>query len=586
MSPVPEAKNPSDLSLDARIKYCSESIEDILGYKPAEVKGKSCWEYFHPDEIPFARAIHGRGLDLEKAAALNYCRIRHKSGKWIGCECVFTVVYDVLVASTAIYKVGEKAQSKWLPHKSGQSQLTLIVGRAVDGAAVRRVFSSSPRDPRYHMLSFISNKFTQKALPHAREPRAALILNRFTRTSTIMFATNGVEQILGFSPQQLVGKSFYYCIAENCLGDGVRTLESAKRNDSIAYLRFFFRDPTLPDPPLIEIDGSDTDESEDGGVLLSRQSSISMTSSSALHNAETIPRIEVDSLDLDGTAGPREEYSQSPHQSVEVDGIPSRTPSGHSTDMEVNGIDHVFDRPIRPTRSSASSVTPQETPSTPDIIEVEAVVSCTSDGLVVVLRRAHSIVPETATPYEEQPKYPNGLFASPWATDPVIPPGMQQATSVPSLQYPSATEPVEASLMSAIRDVAVFAWSLTGINGSLVDLAIGNPTGEAIPPGGLPVWDPNAPPGQNDNYNGFSGGTHRPLPGAGEPVEIDGEITSSDDEVVWRRVPQMPAFKRPRRRAHREAFGSDEDDSNDSGGAEVQDRRRRKLENGHRENST
>ena len=41
-----------DLSLDARLLYVSTSIEDILGYKPAEVVGKSCWEYFHPDEIP------------------------------------------------------------------------------------------------------------------------------------------------------------------------------------------------------------------------------------------------------------------------------------------------------------------------------------------------------------------------------------------------------------------------------------------------------------------------------------------------------------------------------------------------------
>lgn len=101
----------ADLSLDARIKYCSDSVEEILGYKANEVRGKSCWEYFHPDELPFAKAIHGRGLDLQKAAALNYCRIKHKDGTWKACECVFTVVYDVLVASTAIYKCGSKSQS-------------------------------------------------------------------------------------------------------------------------------------------------------------------------------------------------------------------------------------------------------------------------------------------------------------------------------------------------------------------------------------------------------------------------------------------------------------------------------------------
>lgn len=102
-----------DLSLDARIKYCSDSVEEILGYKAQEVKGKSCWEYFHPEELPFAKAIHGKGLDLQKAAALNYCRIKHKDGSWRACECVFTVVFDVLVASTAVYKCGPKAQSSF-----------------------------------------------------------------------------------------------------------------------------------------------------------------------------------------------------------------------------------------------------------------------------------------------------------------------------------------------------------------------------------------------------------------------------------------------------------------------------------------
>ena len=101
----------TDLSLDARLLYVSSSIVDILGYSPQEVIGKSCWEYFHPDEIPFARAIHGRGVQLDKAAVLNYCKIRDKRGIWIGCECVFTIVYDVLVASTSIYRRGSKSLS-------------------------------------------------------------------------------------------------------------------------------------------------------------------------------------------------------------------------------------------------------------------------------------------------------------------------------------------------------------------------------------------------------------------------------------------------------------------------------------------
>jgi PAS domain S-box-containing protein len=102
-----------DLTLDARLLYVSNSIVDILGYSPHEVIGKSCWEYFHPEEIPFAREIHGRGVKLDKAAVLTYCKIRDKHGFWVGCECVFTIVHDVLVACTSIYRRGWKSQSMY-----------------------------------------------------------------------------------------------------------------------------------------------------------------------------------------------------------------------------------------------------------------------------------------------------------------------------------------------------------------------------------------------------------------------------------------------------------------------------------------
>ena len=101
-----------DLSRDASIRYASGSIEVVLGYQPHEVLDRSCWEYFHPQELPFARSIHGRSVRLDKAAVLNYCSIRHKDGSWVGCECVFTVVYDVLIASTTVYGRGHGSQSK------------------------------------------------------------------------------------------------------------------------------------------------------------------------------------------------------------------------------------------------------------------------------------------------------------------------------------------------------------------------------------------------------------------------------------------------------------------------------------------
>ena len=277
------------------------------------------------------------------------------------------------------------------------------------------------------MLTWISNKFSQRLVEPIHEPRAAMFVNRFTRTATIMYATNGVSEILGMHPNALISQSFYYCIQEECLRDAIRCLEGAKANDSIAYLRFWFRNP--------------------------------------LPNAQT-------------------------------------------------------ERPI----------------------ELEAVVSCTSDGLVVILRRARAPIP-TATPsITAAPAQTSGIFAAPWAPSPVYsyggPPQPPIQASVPvarqpehrstlcreslasgstgSQAYPEVkttlcregmksssgdasdsgyvsgksseahggpgeTGPHSSRLMDTIREVAVFAWGIVGINRGLEQYKCGTPTGNAHP---------------------------------------------------------------------------------------------------------
>lgn len=92
--------------------FASESIVDILGFQPEEVIGRSSFDYFHPDEVLNARTIHGRGVQMDRAAVLHYARIRNRDGEWVGCECVFTIVYEVLVACTSIYRGDAKSERK------------------------------------------------------------------------------------------------------------------------------------------------------------------------------------------------------------------------------------------------------------------------------------------------------------------------------------------------------------------------------------------------------------------------------------------------------------------------------------------
>ncbi|KAL7276097.1 hypothetical protein RUND412_000915 [Rhizina undulata] len=402
-----------DLSADARMLYASDSISDVLGYNPQEVIGKSCFEYFHPDEMPFARSIHGRGVHLDKAAVLSYCKLKRRNGEYVCCECVFTVVYSVIVASTSLYRHNNKSH-----------------GRAIAAPVIRRVFSSSQNDPRYHMLTHLSSKFS--APPSGQhEPRAALILNRFTRTLTILYATHALGDILNFPPEEAIGKSFFECIQENCLQEAVDALERAKENDSIAYLRFHWRDPR---PPV-------------------RQRRRQSTPHSRSNNRYS----GMDVMEVDNLTGSPVNGSSANRGYDDI--------YAHRDDMENDRVQDYDDEHEYSNRSANSQPGLSSRHAPDPVVEVEAVVSCTSDGLVVVLRRARPII-------HEDPRFPHlnaGLFASPWAALPLIPPPQQ---AVPHNISGVPGGPEAADFMDSIRQVAVFAWSLRSINASLLQYAL------------------------------------------------------------------------------------------------------------------
>ncbi|KAF1353856.1 hypothetical protein BDV97DRAFT_396661 [Delphinella strobiligena] len=451
-----------DLTPEARILYSSDSIVDVLGYTPDEVVNHSTWEFFPDEELPYAQKVHKRGVTMDKAAVLAYCRVKDRQNNWVGCECCFTIVYDVMIVCTSVYRRGLESQK-----------------RAQEAPVIRRLFSNSPKDPRYHMLSHISEKFKQPTTQARNEPRAALFLNRFTRTLTIMYATGGIEDVLGIPAHVMRGRSFYYCISENCLPDAVKCLENAKGNDSIAYLRFWFRDPRLDDAPEPADDSDDSDEEmttdtsvdQDvgGGVRLRPSSATASRSASDAH------------MDLDGSnaSTTNSTTARTTHEAI--------FGNARVTESSTSSL------PLSPEERSRSR---QSSEPIHDAIELEAVISCTSDGLVVCIRRARPIIPSrTQQPYE------NGLFAAPWAMQPVMPaldarPQPAHAPAFAPALGPQYTQPqipvggpATHDFMTSIREQAIFAWALTGINGSLKRFGHGRPAGESVPPDGLPIWE-------------------------------------------------------------------------------------------------
>ena len=372
------------------------------------------------------------------------------------------------------------------------------------------------------MLEHLSPKF--RMAPMGREPRAALILNRFTRSLGIMFSTDAISSIIGLEPEHLQYKSFYECIRESCLRDAVNCLESAKANDSIAYLRFWSRDPRRPE----DMEGAELGEEDDAA---GRADGTSISSRMNSRGPESVnwpyQRVETGSLhqqsDSDSggvrldTAMDIDRDSSLPHFKVEEEEEKEEEEQAQLADelFSHSNDDSAESRPstLSPFTTSTSSATDEQQPSRGSprwqrrypvpSVELEAAVSCTSDGLVVVLRKAHPVKPSPGP--SSSPTVNNGVFAAPWgqkpmeSRDPSSAPSYTEYRPFSQSQYLHLQDaggvgfgPSADRLMQSIRDVAVFAWALVGINGTLAEHSRGVPSGEAQPVDGLPVWDPLA----------------------------------------------------------------------------------------------
>ena len=238
------------------------------------------------------------------------------------------------------------------------------------------------------MLEHLSPKF--KMPPMEREPRAALILNRFTRNLTIMYATDAVAQILGVRPDEMLEKPFYECIQPNCLDEAERCLESAKANESIAYLRFWYKDPRVdPNDP-----GNEEEVEEEDAELEDECQDRRSPGDSEMDNKDL--KLKENSMDID--------HEPDPWLRGADDG-------GGPEQGGITGGGRASRRPRRPRLRA------------PRTFELEAVVSCTSDGLVVVLRRARPPIPDSQPPpvIPAALNYENGLFAAPWGLQPIEP---------------------------------------------------------------------------------------------------------------------------------------------------------------------
>ncbi|KAF9938397.1 hypothetical protein BGZ67_000239 [Mortierella alpina] len=205
-----------DLTPRATYLWLSPSVEDCLGYTPEELVDTSPYDLLIKDDIRYTLSAHTENILNDMVATQITNRYRHKDGSAVPVLVIFSVCYKFIVAC--------------------------IVVLDRDGTP----FKSRPEFARIkrHHNAFKDMSWNAQGLEP--EFRVCMILNRFSRTLGVMYASPLCEDVLHIDTEAIIGKPFLLFIRADDLGAFVEQVNEAKSNTAITHMRFWFQSPNWP----------------------------------------------------------------------------------------------------------------------------------------------------------------------------------------------------------------------------------------------------------------------------------------------------------------------------------------------------
>lgn len=78
------------VGVDGRLVFVSSSVQELLGFEPAELIGRSGFEFMHPDDFERASGRFDELGSIRETAGGGTFRIRHRDGSWRSFEGIIT----------------------------------------------------------------------------------------------------------------------------------------------------------------------------------------------------------------------------------------------------------------------------------------------------------------------------------------------------------------------------------------------------------------------------------------------------------------------------------------------------------------
>ncbi len=190
------------LNADGTIRYESPSAETVLGYKPGEVIGKEIFEFIHPDDAgSFRNAILYPFRDHGHTSSVEF-RLRHQNGEWRIFEGIGKHLLDDPAIEGIILNSRDITERKWAEQRLERSEK--------------------------HFRSLIEN--------------ALDIITILNSDGTIRYESPSIERVLGYKPEDLIGKSAFAFIHPEALPIIMNVLSQAWEAPGMtASLEFRFR---------------------------------------------------------------------------------------------------------------------------------------------------------------------------------------------------------------------------------------------------------------------------------------------------------------------------------------------------------